>query len=304
MKLFPLVATFALATQAWAADAQLIGLLMPESKLIAGVQLQQTKASPFGQFLLSQLGANADLNKLRSMTGFDPLTDFTEMVVSATLDGKGLVAGRGNFQPQLLTMMAAMAGFPTETYRGVALIGAGQAVTLPNLDPVVVFLNGSIVLMGDRALIKGSVDRWLAASTTPSPLVAVVNDIGSSSQAWAVATGLSQLTPGTKAPSTGGAPPQAAMLQNVLDRIDHIAGGLTFAETVTVRGQAVTKSPQDAQALAAVVQLMTSMSASKAPLPFTPQVTASGSAVNFTLSVTEQQLEDLIKPAGRLRASR
>jgi len=73
MKFFPLVSTFLLAAQAWGADAQLISLLAPGSTMVAGLDVQQTKASPFGQFLLSQLGAAAQLDKLRSTTGFDRL---------------------------------------------------------------------------------------------------------------------------------------------------------------------------------------------------------------------------------------
>ena len=112
MKFLPIITTLALAAQAWGADAQLLGLLAPESKMIAGMDVQQTKASPFGQFLLSQLGATAQLEKFRSATGFDPLTDFREMAVGSTVEGKAVAAGRGRFQPQLLTTMAAMAGLP------------------------------------------------------------------------------------------------------------------------------------------------------------------------------------------------
>ncbi len=302
MKYLPFFATLALATQAWAADAQLVGLLAPESRMVVGLQLQQTQASPFGQFLLNQSGANIELDKLRSTIGFDPRTDLTDLVVGATVEGKGLAAGRGKFQPQLLTVMASMAGFPTENYRGVALIGGGAALATAKIgtqDPAVAFLNGSIVLMGDRGLLKSSIDRWLTASNTPSPLVAMVDEISSMSQAWAVVTSLAELQ-NTKG---GAIPPQAAMLQNVLDKIDRIAGGLTFGDSVTVRGQAVTKSPQDAQALASVVQFLSSMSSAKEPLPFTPQVSASGATLNFTLSMTEQQLENLLKPQVKLRAA-
>ena len=88
MKFLPLITTLALAAQAWGADAQLLGLLAPESKMIAGMDVQQTKASPFGQFLLSQLGATAQLEKFRSATGFDPLTDFTPI---ANIGANGFV---------------------------------------------------------------------------------------------------------------------------------------------------------------------------------------------------------------------
>lgn len=302
MKVSVVLATLAFAATSWAADAQLVNLLTPDSKLLAGVQLQQARTSPFGKFLFSQMGSSPDLDNLRKLTGFDPLNDLTEIVASATIDGKGLIAGRGNFQPQLVTMLAAMGGLPTENYRGVALIGGGSVAPLPGQDPVVALLNNSLMVLGDRAQTKAAVDRWMQASNGTSPLLGVVNDISANSQAWAVATGLSTLTnaltPG--APNRNGSP-QANVMQNVLEKIDRIAGGLNFGDTVTVKGQAVTKTPQDAQALAGVVNLLMAMQSPKTPLPFTPTISTTGAAVSFTLSITEQQLENLLKPAQKVQ---
>jgi len=299
MKFLLTITTLALSAQAWAADAQLLGLLAPESKMIAGVDVQQAKASPFGQFLLSQLGAAAQLDKLRSTTGFDPLTDFREMAVGSTADGKAVVAGRGRFQPQLLTTMAGMAGFPTETYRGVALVGAAGTAGLPAQDAVIAFLNQEFVVIGDRAPTKGAIDRWLAANGA-SPLVAIVNDVSAGSQAWVVATGLTEMQAALGNKQSG----QNNPMLNILDKIDRIGGGLNFNDTVTVKGLAVTKTAQDAQALAGVLQLFTAMAGNRNPLPATPQISATGNAVNFTMSMTEQQLENLIRPRTSLRASR
>ena len=53
-----------------AADPQLLGLLMPDAKILAGVQMGQAKASPFGQFVLSQAGPNAQFDQLKAATGF------------------------------------------------------------------------------------------------------------------------------------------------------------------------------------------------------------------------------------------
>lgn len=300
MKFFPLVSTVLLAAQAWGADAQLISLLAPGSTMVAGLDVQQTKASPFGQFLLSQFGAAAQLDKLRSTTGFDPLTDFREMAVGSSIDGKAVVAGRGRFQPQLLTTMAAMAGFQTENYRGMALVGTSGAAGLPGQDAVIAFLNPELVVMGDRVQAKASIDRWLAGNAA-SPLLAIVNDISSGSQAWVVATGLTELQ---AAMGQVQRPGQPNPLVNILDKIDRIGGGLNFQETVTVKGLAVTKTAQDAQALAGVLQLFTAMAGNRNPRPSIPQISTAGNAVNFTLSMTEQQLENLIRPRTALRAAR
>ena len=302
MKLLSLIAPLALAAQAWGADAQLLGLLGPEAKMIAGIEVQQTKASPFGQFLLSQLGATAELDKLRSTIGFDPLSDFREMAVGSTFEGKAVIAGRGKFQPQLLNVMAAMAGFPTENYRGVALVGLAGATKLPGQDVAIAFLNQDLAVMGDRAQAKGAIDRWLTAGAAASALAGIVNDISAGSQAWVVATGLTEMS--RLAGPAQGNPAQNNPMLNILDKIDRIGAALSFGQTVAVKGLAVTKSAEDAQALASVLQLFTTMAGNRNPLPAMPQISAAGNAVNFTMSMTEQQLENLIRPQPAVRASR
>ena len=141
----------------------------------------------------------------------------------------------------------------------------------------------------------------LFRSNSVSPLAALVNDVSSGSQAWVVATGLTEMQ------ASLGVKPQQGQpnpMLNILDKIDRIGGALSFNDTVTVKGLAVTKTPQDAQALAGVLQLFTAMAGNRNPLPSTPQISAAGNAVNFTLSMTEQQLENLIRPRAALRASR
>jgi hypothetical protein len=288
------------STSTWAAaDAKLLGLLMPEAKMVAGVQIGQAKASPFGQFVLSQAGPNAEFDKLKAATGFDPRTDLTEMVAGSAANGGGLVAGHGAFQPAQLANLATAAGAPTENYKGITLIGGGNAAKGPAEDSAVAFLDGSTVLIGNRDLVKSAVDRWISGVRATGALSAKASEVSATSQAWAVATGLSELQ-GQRAPN---APPEAQMVQNVLAKINQVSGGLNFGETITLHGQALTGSVQDAQALADVVQFVMSMAGSKSPVPVLPQVNASGSAVNFTLTLTEQQAEQMFRPAVAARGA-
>jgi hypothetical protein len=46
------------------------------------------------------------------------------------------------------------------------------------------------------------------------------------------------------------------------------------------------------------------MAGNRNPRPSIPQISTAGNAVNFTLSMTEQQLENLIRPRTALRAAR
>jgi hypothetical protein len=295
MKVFKTAAIFLTlsASAAWAAaDPQLLGLLMPEAKAIAGVQLSEAQASPFGQFVLSQVLPGTEFDKIKAETGFDPRTDLTQMVAGSSLDGGGLIAGRGTFQTTRIANLAMTAGAKVESYRGISIVGDGTSKG-------VAFLDASTVLIGDSALVKAAIDRWLSSTRTSTALSAKAAETSSTSQAWAVATGLSQFIK----PTGQNVPPEAQMMQNVLSKIEQIAGGLNFGDTVTMRGQAVTTSAQDAQALRDVFQLVLTMASGKTPLPVVPQVSASGTTVTLTASLTEQQIEQFLKPAASARAA-
>jgi len=48
-----------------AADPQLVGLMMPDAKVIAGFQLADSQSTPFGRFLLKQIPARPRLPRRR-----------------------------------------------------------------------------------------------------------------------------------------------------------------------------------------------------------------------------------------------
>jgi hypothetical protein len=204
-----------------------------------------------------------------------------------------LVAGRGAFQPALLASLAASGGAATENYRGITLIGGAKPT-----DAKVAFLDGTTVLMGDGASVKAAVDRWLGGRSSGS-LSARATEVSSTSQAWAVAAGLNELQGQTGTYAA----PEAQMIQNVLAKIRQVSGGMNFGDTITLQGQMLTASAQDAQALADVFQFLMSMAAPKSPLPALPQVSTVETSVNFTLTLTEQQAEQLFKPAVAPRAA-
>ncbi|MEO5925961.1 MAG: hypothetical protein ABIR70_19230 [Bryobacteraceae bacterium] len=294
MKLFQTAAMFlTLGGSAWAAaDPQLLGLLMPEAKMIAGVQLTDAKASPFGQYILAQVGPGAEFDKIKAATGFDPRTDLTALVGGATIDGQSaLIAGRGTFQPTRITNLAMTAGATIESYRGVNIISVDKEAT-------VAFLDASTVILGKNSL-KPAIDRWLSSTRTSTPLSVKATETSATSQAWAVASGLSQFVPKTGA----SVPPEAQIMQNVASKIDQLSGGVNFGAAITMHGQILTASAQDAQALSDVFQFALTMASGKTPLPALPQVSATGSAVNFTLTLTEQQVEQLLKPATTARTA-
>src|SRR5215467_5914381 len=84
---------------AQAADSQLLNLVMPDANALAGVNVDQAKTSPFGQYVLSQVQSQSqDMQKLITLTGFDPTRDVHELLaVSNGVPNTGLVVALGNF---------------------------------------------------------------------------------------------------------------------------------------------------------------------------------------------------------------
>src|ERR1700704_4733374 len=84
-----------------AADPQLLNLVMPDAKVLAGVNVEQAKGTQFGQFILNQLQTqDSEMQKLTALTGFDLRRDVRELLVASdgTPQGKtGLALAKGNF---------------------------------------------------------------------------------------------------------------------------------------------------------------------------------------------------------------
>src|ERR1017187_2822234 len=113
---------------AHAADSQLLSYVMPDAKVLAGVNVDQAKASPFGLYVLTQMqSGNPGMQQLIALTGFDPTRDVHELLAATNVtpgakSPMGLILARGNFDPATITALATSKGAPTEVYGGVTII--------------------------------------------------------------------------------------------------------------------------------------------------------------------------------------
>ena len=97
-------------------------------------------------------------------------------------------------------------------------------------------------------------------------------------------------------------------MQNALQMVASASGGVKFGSLVVVTGQAQAATPQDASSLGDVLKLFVSMAqlqAAKHPeaaaLAQSLVVTTEGSAVKITLSLPEDQIQQLVKPQAAAR---
>ncbi len=282
-----------------AVDPALLNLVMPDAKILSGIQVDQSQSSPFGQYIRSQMQIHdADFEKFIAATGFDPRRDLNEILAASTGDptaknNNAVVLGRGAFRPGLISSAAAAAGATVTRYRGFDILTPPE----PGSPPSVVFLDASTAAMGPADAVKGTIDRRLTGSVFSGSLAQKANAASAANQAWFVTlTPLSEFLNGKLGANANlNNITQSNLLQTVLES----SGGLNFgSNAVTITADAVTSSNQNAQALADVMKFLVSLvqNPKLGSLADAATFTANGAVMHMTMSLPEQQIEQLFVP--------
>lgn len=304
--------TFAAVTATAGVTPALLNLVMPDASVVSGVNVSQSITSPFGQYILSQMQSN-DTGFLQfiSSTGFDPRKDLLEILAATPSTGSttahsGLILGRGVFQPAMIIGAATEQGGVITNYRGFSLIG--PPANQKGDDVALTFLDGATAAIGNTASVKSAIDRKLSGSTFTGTLAQTAIAVSATNSAWfATATPLSNFMSTKQAGNLGGMT-QSPLLQSV----QQASGGVQFGSTaVTISADAVTASPQNAQALVDVLKFFVSMIAGQANAPANVQSVASsaqfsvnGSTAHISLMLAESQVEKLLMPQAGHKQSR
>jgi hypothetical protein len=275
-----------------AADPQLLSLVMPDAKVLAGVNVEQAKGTLFGQYVLSQIqSADQDMQKVVALTGFDPTRDVRETLVASNgSPNSGLALARGNFDIAKLTAAANLKGAVSENYNGVIILED------PKQTHGVAFLDASIAIAGDIANVKGAIDRQKNQQPLSSAVTVKINQLGNTQDAWALCiVPPSTLAPPVKDAQTGQIPP-------VFQTVQSASGGVKFGNNVVFTGQAQTDTAQNATSLGDVIKLLINLAQMNAgqnqqaaALAQAVQVSASGNTLNVSLSLPEDQFQQLAK---------
>jgi hypothetical protein len=300
-----LLALSAFSAVAFAADPQLMNMVMPDAKILAGVNAASARTSPFGQFVITKIGMlGQEPQKFIAATGFDPLQDVSEVLAASAADPAkpgGILLVRGNFNvDKLVTAVTGHTNVQVGTYGGARLLEV--AGPKDQLAHAVAFLGTSIAVAGDVASVKAAIDRNSVLNSIDAALATKVNDLSIAEDEWLVSSAsIGSLLP---ANAGSGASGPAAQILPLLKNIQSFSGGVKFGENVQVTGQAVTNDPQNAAALNAVIRLVVSLAAVNtgtnpqlsqvAQWLQTLQVTTAGPAVNVALSIPETQIEALL----------
>jgi hypothetical protein len=291
--------SFLWAGAAFAADPQLMNLVMPDAKVLAGANATSAVNSPFGQFILAKIGGQIPQNFVNA-TGFNPLQDVSEILMASAADPanpSGLLLARGNFPVDKITasLSAGGANWQMTTYGGATLINS----TNPQgkVTFAVAFLGNSVALAGDLASVKAAIDRSSGANSIDPALAATVNQLSANEDEWLVSsTSIASLLPANAAPG-GTATGPAATLLPMLKSIQSFNAGVKLGENVAFTAEAVMSDPQNAASLQAVVKLGIALGGANIPVLQALQVSTNGTAVDLSLSVPEAQIENLVNSA-------
>jgi len=284
-----------------AADPQLMNLVMPDAKVLAGVNVQQAKGTQFGQYLLNQVQTqDTEMQKLVTLTGFDPRRDVSEVLVAsngAAQSKTGLALAKGTFDVARITAAATLAGVATEVYGGYTILEEPKTK-----EAGMVFLDGTTVVAGDIANVKGAIDRQKTPQPLPAAVIVKVNQWSNSEDAWGVTT----VPPASLAP----APPAGAAnnpMANVGLNVQSAAGGVKFGALVVFTAEAQCDTAQNCTTLADMIKLlinMAQMQAGQDPTAATliksVTVTASGNMVNISASLPGDVFQSLVQPHAKL----
>lgn len=305
IKLRNVALLIAIQSVALAADPGLLRLVMPDAKVIAGVQVEQTKNSVFGQYVLSHMQVDDhSLSRFIQETGFDPRRDVGEIVIasnwtSANPQSRWLVLAKGSFDVAKIAQVAAGSGAAVSTYQGLSLYTFPGKGT-PQADNAIVFLDGGRAAVGDTASVKAAIDREKSAAAASGELITKVGLVSTNNDFWFVTlVPLSEFSGTVPDPNVSG-----AMRNNMLTAINQASGGIRFGDTVKLSAEAITRSDKDAQALVDVVKFVVGMlqmnrqnnatAGQVANLLDTLDCKTAGNVMTLSLAIPEQQLEQMI----------
>lgn len=300
MKLIRFVLGFAAAAAlSFGADLVLLGLVPADARMVAGLNVDRARDSVFGQKILNEIKEeDSGFRKLIDETGFDPRRDIRSVVMaSAGVPGtpSAMVAVRGTFDLTRITQLAQSKGAVSTLYRGVQLWSPPAGGKSDN--GAVALIDPTLAVFGTTATVKAAVDAKLSGKPAMPPALSAKVDQWSGNDAWFVSTAsLSEMGVGKSG--------QNAILPGGLtvDAIKEAAAGVRFSQNVDITGDILTRSAQDAAALADVMRFLASMIRLNAPqtgaepaiaVADSLQVNVNGSSTVFSLAVPQGALDQM-----------
>ncbi len=266
--------------------------------MIIGINLEQIKASSFGKIILSKLD-NADFKKVVASVGFDPLRDLHEILIAAPAGKQkshGLFLLRGAFDPTQFAELTVQPGVTASTYQGVQILTMkGQA----QQPMCLARLNGSLIVGGDSESVRAAISRRGEGPGPNAELAAKSAEMSLLYDIWLV----SRVSP---ADLTGNAPEAklgGGVQMELLRTVQQASGGIKFGPNMLITADLTTRTPKDAEGIAAMLRLLIGLAASNqhdakaAAVLQKIALKADGNSVKLSFSIPEAELAQAVQSA-------
>jgi hypothetical protein len=284
-------------------DQALLDLVPSDAMVVAGVQIEKSKASPVGQYLLSKMQTGQPgAQKLIDQTGFDPRRDLHEIVIATTGPQQNprkpavTVIARGVFDRSHIKTALLSKGGQVETINDVDILtGSGNhVIALAILDP-------TLAIAGQLSVVRSIVLNRNSPNSLGGQLAKNIALASRDNEAWFASVYPGSLLPAHSALRANGQRLDGTALRSILQS----SGGLHFGgNAVSVSFDAATGSSKDAESLSDVVRFFASMiqmqhenqreAALLAPSLNAMRLTTSGSNLHVEMSLPEQAVEELM----------
>jgi hypothetical protein len=283
----------------------LLGLVPSGSRVVVGFDVTTSRNSEFGQYLLAKSQMeDPHLQQLMAETGFDPRRDLQSLLFAGgdpnlnSHQHSFAVLARGTFDEQRIVAHAQAKGAVVQNYQGVQMV-VNQA---KNEQTAFAFLDTGVAALADVATLQQIIQNRSTPSVLDPALQSKIDAAGSENDIWFATVTSSDFLTKHLASENG----NAKALQSVVQS----SGGAKLGPMIDVTFNAVTRSAQDANALADVIHFMASMVQMQrqndpraglvASSLDTMTVHTAGSEVHFAMSMPEKSLEQLaeLKPKG------
>jgi len=284
-RLFSLSVVF--SALACAADPTLINLLIPNARVLFGVNVARIAASPMGKELGAQLqSVPPEVRRVLEQTGFDPTRDLDEILIAATSDtknGPALVLARGRFDAAKIASFTASE--KPYTFEGV------QILNNPAKDSgAIAILDNNIAIGGDLDQVKAAIRRRNHASTLDPVLAAKVTSLSERYDVWVVsATNMAGV-------ASSLSDPNLKQMGDMLKSIQQISGGVKLGSDVEVAAELVTHTVKDAAHMADSLRMLTSLITmnQQGPSAIRPddlKLTVEANTVRIAIRIKEAELK-------------
>ncbi len=233
---------------ACAADSSLLNLVMPDARVLVGVNVERILSSQIGKEIGAQIQHKApDLQQILQKTGFDPTHDLQEVLIATTGKGQNgptLFLIRGSFDAAKLIAAAASAGHTPQTYEGVQIMDSPS-----QSKSAFAFLDGNIAVGGDLDQVKAAIRRRTHQTALSAELVSQVSSLSDRYDLWVISMApLSELTAGAENP-------QMKQASDITKAIQQVSGGVKVTADLELAVELMTHNEKEAAQLRDALQL-------------------------------------------------